>query len=108
MIELIRYQDSSGAEPLTDWLSLLRDKLARVQIHKRLYLLELGNFGDCAPVGQGVIELRVHVGAGYRIYCARHGQTVVLLLCGGDKRSQAQDIKLAQKLWDRWKKGQRP
>jgi len=67
-----------------------------------------GNFGDCSPAGEGVIELRIHVGAGYRVYCARHGQAVVLLLCGGDKRSQTQDIKLARQYWAEWKKGQQP
>ena len=76
-----------------------------MQIAKRLSYVQLGNFGDCSPVGEGVIELRVHVGAGYRVYCARHGQTVVLLLCGGDKRSQSQDIKLAQRYWAKWKEG---
>ena len=108
MIELIRYQDSFGEEPFTLWLSQLRDKLAQAQITKRLVSLEHGNFGDCSPAGEGVIELRIHVGAGYRVYCARHGQAVVLLLCGGDKRSQDQDIKLARKYWAQWKKDQQP
>jgi putative addiction module killer protein len=106
MIELLHYQDSAGDVPLRTWLSHLRDKLAKAQILKRFDYLELGNFGDCASVGDDVIELRVHVGAGYRVYCARHGQAVVLLLCGGDKRSQSHDIKLAQQYWAQWKKGQ--
>lgn len=108
MIELIRYQDpDTGRVPITDWLASLTDKLARTRVLKRLDYLELGNFGDSSPVGEGILELRVHVGAGYRVYFARHGKALVLLLCGGDKSSQASDIKHAQRLWARWKKGQR-
>jgi putative addiction module killer protein len=68
--------------------------------------VEAGNFGDCEPVGEGVIELRVHVGAGYRVYCGRHGKAMVLLLCGGDKRSQPADIKRAKEMWLDWKRRQ--
>ena len=68
--------------------------------------VQAGNFGDCEPVGEGVIELRVHVGAGYRVYCGRHGKAVVLLLCGGDKGSQSADIKRAKALWSEWKRRQ--
>lgn len=66
----------------------------------------MGNFGDCRPVGEGVIELRVHVGAGYRVYCGRHGDTLVLLLSGGDKDSQTADIRYAKALWHEWKRRQ--
>lgn len=66
----------------------------------------MGNFGDCRPVGEGVIELRVHVGAGYRVYCGRHGDTPVLLLSGGDKDSQTADIRHAKALWHAWKRRQ--
>jgi putative addiction module killer protein len=59
------------------------------------------------PVGEGVLELRVHVGPGYRVYCARHGRAVVLLLTGGDKSSQQADIKQAKELWAEWKRRQR-
>ena len=68
--------------------------------------MQAGNLGDCEPVGEGVIELRVHVGAGYRVYCGRHGKAVVLLLCGRDKSSQAADIGSAKKLWSEWKRRQ--
>lgn len=64
----------------------------------RLERATLGNLGDIAPVGAGVSEMRVHIGAGYRIYFVRHARTVVVLLCGGDKGSQARDIVQAQKL----------
>lgn len=106
MIEVIRFRDSSGVEPLTQWLAGMKDKLVRTRILRRLSYLELGNFGDSAPVGEGVSELRVHVGAGYRVYYARHGNALVLLLCGGDKSSQPNDIKQARRYWAQWKKAQ--
>lgn len=62
--------------------------------------------GDCRPVGEGVVELRVHVGTGYRIYCGQHGKTWVVLLCGGDKGSQAVGIKRAKTYWADWKRRQ--
>ena len=106
MIDLYRYQRPDGREPFTEWLDGLRDKVAQARIRIRLRQVQAGNFGDCEPVGEGVIELRVHVGAGYRAYCGRHGRTVVLLLCGGDKRSQAADIDRAKALWNEWKSRQ--
>jgi putative addiction module killer protein len=68
-------------------------------IRARLNRIRLGNFGDCKSVGAGVEELRVDFGPGYRIYYGRHGLVVVILLCGGDKSSQAKDIRTAQKYW---------
>jgi putative addiction module killer protein len=106
MVDVLRYQKDDGREPLTEWLSAVRDKTAQARIRIRLRQLEVGNFGDCAPVGEGVIELRIHLGAGYRVYCGQHGKTVVILLCGGDKNSQAKDIRLAKELWTEWKRRQ--
>ena len=103
MIEVFRYQREDGQEPFSDWLNALRDKIAQARIRIRLRQLQAGSFGDCEPVGEGVIELRIHVGAGYRVYCGRHGKAVVLLLCGGDKSSQKTDIKRAKVLWAEWK-----
>jgi putative addiction module killer protein len=103
MIDLLRYQRADGREPFSEWLAGIRDKVAQARIRVRLRQVQAGNFGDCEPVGEGVIELRVHVGAGYRVYCGRHGKAVVLLLSGGDKGSQAGDIKLAKALWAEWK-----
>ena len=103
MINLVRYQQTNGDEPLSDWLSGVRDKMAQARIRIRLRQVEAGNFGDCEAVGEGVSELRVHVGAGYRVYIGRHGQTVVVLLCGGDKRTQTSDIKRAKLFWADWK-----
>ncbi|BBO22130.1 hypothetical protein MASR1M97_23920 [Candidatus Desulfobacillus denitrificans] len=106
MFELLRYQCEDGREPFSDWLNTLRDKVAQARIRVRLRQVQSGNFGDSAPVGEGVIELRIHVGAGYRVYCGRHGKAVVLLLCGGDKDSQPGDIKRAKELWSEWKRRQ--
>lgn len=75
-----------------DWLRSLQDLQGRVAILRRLGRLAAGHMGDAKPVGDGVSELRVHQGPGYRVYFARRGRTVILLLCGGDKDSQARDI----------------
>src|ERR1043165_336940 len=80
------------------WLKNLRDVTARARILTRIDRLALGNPGDAAPVGQGVSELRIHYGAGYRGYFVRRGEELVLLLCGGDKASQSSDIARAKKL----------
>ena len=103
MINLVRYQQTNGDEPFSDWLNGVRDKIARARIRIRLRQVEAGNFGDCESVGEGVSELRMHVGAGYRVYFGRHGQTVVVLLCGGDKRTHTNDIKRAKLFWADWK-----
>lgn len=77
------------------WLAALKDKIGRARIALRIRSAEHGNFGDCEPVGEGVSEMRIHFGAGYRVYFTRCGDTVYLLLLGGDKSSQKRDIKRA-------------
>lgn len=77
------------------WLAALKDKLGRARILHRLRSAEQGNFGDCQPVGEGVSEIRIHVGPGYRVYFTRRGEVLYLLLVGGDKSSQKRDIKRA-------------
>jgi putative addiction module killer protein len=106
MIEVFRYQASSGEEPVTDWLHSLRDKQAQAKVRIRLKRLEAGIFGDCEPVGEGVMELREHLGAGYRVYFGRHGQSIVILLCGGSKKTQSSDIRKAREYWADWKRRQ--
>src|SRR5690242_11586472 len=77
------------------WLSKLRDQKGKARILARIASATLGNFGDCRPVGGGVSEMRIHAGPGYRVYFVRRGETVYLLLAGGDKSSQAKDIERA-------------
>lgn len=79
-----------------EWLKTLRDPIAKARVLARIISAEGGNFGDCESVGDGVSEMRIHVGAGYRVYYCRRGKIVYLLLCGGDKSSQKKDIKLAK------------
>lgn len=84
------------------WLERLRDKQARSRIAARLLRVQSGNLGDIAPIGAGLSELRIHYGAGYRIYLAIRGKTVILLLYGGDKSSQKADITKAKKLAEQY------
>ena len=81
-----------------NWLKKLRDQRAKVAMASRIERMEDGNFGDHRSVGGGVSELRINVGKGYRAYYTIRRNTVVILLCGGDKSSQQQDIKLAQQM----------
>jgi putative addiction module killer protein len=100
--EIRRYRTAAGDEPFTQWLTDLADRQARGRILARLERLEVGNFGDTKFVRDGVSELRIDWGPGYRVYFGREGRTVILLLCGGDKRKQDQDIKRAIELWQEY------
>jgi putative addiction module killer protein len=82
----------------SEWFDALRDRQARARINARIRRLSLGNFGDVKPVGQGVSELRIDYGPGYRVYFMQRGPEVVILLAGGDKRTQDRDIQNAQAL----------
>jgi putative addiction module killer protein len=97
MFELIR---SATFDKL---LSGLRDRRAVARIAARLDRLAAGNSGDAEPVGEGVSELRINYGPGYRVYFIRQGPVLVILLCGGDKSSQGRDIRLARALAAEWK-----
>jgi putative addiction module killer protein len=81
-----------------EWLRALRDPLGKARILARIRSAESGNFGDCAAVGEGISEMRIHVGPGYRVYFCRRGEVVCLLLCAGDKSSQQRDIRMAKVL----------
>lgn len=102
-MEVTKYQTPDGKIPLDEWLADLRDRRARSRIAIRLDRLVLGLLGDWKPVGDGVCELRVDVGAGYHIYYGRHGQELVILLCGGDKSNQQADIRQAIQYWNDFK-----
>ena len=84
------------------WWTRLKDERARGVIAARLDRLAYGLLGDVQPVGEGISELRIHVGPGYRVYFQRRGHTVVVLLCGGNKTTQAKDIKAAKRLAKEW------
>lgn len=90
---------ANGKVPFEDWMRGLRDKKSKARIFSRIDRLRMGNFGDCRPVGGGVSELRIHFGPGFRVYFSTVGAKVVLLLCGGDKRSQDRDIVNAIRYW---------
>lgn len=92
MIEVLRYVRPSGKVIISEWLAALPDDRARAKIVARFGRLAAGNFGDCKTLRDGVFELRIDWGPGYRVYYAMLGRTCVLLLCGGDKRRQAADI----------------
>jgi putative addiction module killer protein len=85
-------------DEFSDWLKALRDNVAKAKILVRLQRLANGNRGDVKPVGEGISELRINHGPGYRVYYVRRGEELIILLCGGDKDSQTKDIAKAKKL----------
>lgn len=97
--QLSYYTDATGEKPFKKWLYGLRDRSAFARITTRLERVELGNVGDHKNVGAGVFELRVHYGPGYRVYYAHSGNQIVLLLLGGDKTTQEQDVETAIAYW---------
>ena len=101
--EVIFYIDGNGKEPFTEWLYSLRDSQGRRCILTRIQKLKEGIYGDCKAVGEGVSELRMFFGPGYRIYIGEHGNKIVVLL-GGDKDGQQNDIQQAKEYWREYKK----
>lgn len=97
--DVIVYATQDGKEPFTDWLKKLKDAQTRRRILKRIARVEQGNYGDFKSLKEGVFELRLHFGSGYRVYFAEHGDQVVVLLCGGDKPTQDDDIEHAKRYW---------
>ena len=102
MWEISAYRDTQGRVPFKQWQDGLKDKTAKLRIDMRLLRLRDGVFGDCKPLEQGVWELRIDHGAGYRVYYARAGKRLILLLIGGDKRIQQADIQTAVRYWQDW------
>ena len=85
-------------ETYAEWFSRLKDERAKARINARIYRLSMGNPGDVKPVGEGVSELRIDYGPGYRVYFIKNGKVVVILLCGGDKSTQSGDIATAKRM----------
>jgi putative addiction module killer protein len=102
--EIWRYRAANDRIPITDWVRSLRDAMAQVAIDRRILRMELGNFGDHKYCRDGVWEMRVDVGPGYRVYYAVTGAEIILLLCGGDKRTQSADIGRAVQYWAEWQR----
>lgn len=87
-----------------EWLDNLPDVSGRAAIRGRLNRMEEGNFGDYRGVGQGVWEMRIHFGPGYRVYYGEDGPRIILLICGGDKRTQQKDIRKARRIWTEYRR----
>ncbi|MBK7767625.1 MAG: type II toxin-antitoxin system RelE/ParE family toxin [Sulfuritalea sp.] len=104
MHQIIHYVDESGNDLYQDWLDGIRDRVAKVAIIKRVARVEAGLFGDHEPVRNGIWELKIDVGAGYRVYYAHVGKLVILLTSGGDKKSQSRDTERAIRLLNDWEK----
>ncbi|HTA66133.1 MAG TPA: type II toxin-antitoxin system RelE/ParE family toxin [Xanthomonadaceae bacterium] len=97
MIELLK------SATFDRWLVALKDRLAKARIEARIRRMSLGNPGDVRPVGEGISEMRIDHGAGYRVYFMRRGPLLIILLCGGDKSTQDQDIVQAKMLARQWR-----
>jgi putative addiction module killer protein len=102
MYQTLDYLTEDGRDPLKEWLANLADRQARARVLVRLQRMAAGNFGDCKPLADGVWELRIDHGPGYRVYYARAGKKLLLLLIGGDKRKQQADIDTALAYWNDW------
>ena len=103
MTDIRIYADALGNVPFDDWLKALKDVQGRARIRARLARVQAGNFGDCKPLRDGVQELRIDHGPGYRVYLSRQGPVLVLLLCGSDKGEQDKTIRLAIQYLADWK-----
>ena len=100
---VIAYVDEYNNEPYTDWLENIKDQKTKERIKIRVRRLESGLYGDCEPVGEGVSELRMFFGSGYRVYFGEDDENTIILLCGGDKDTQDRNIKTAKKHWKEYK-----
>lgn len=105
-IEIRIYRGRMSRAPFSAWLASLEDKRTIAVIQARLNRIRLGNVGDSRPLGDGVHELRIDFGPGYRVYFGRDGRTVVVLLCAGGKKTQRRDITTAKEFWRDYKHGE--
>jgi putative addiction module killer protein len=102
--QVVFYADENGNEPFGTWLNKLRDKQGRRRILNRLLRVQQGNYGDVEPIGEGLSELRLFFGSGYRVYFGEEEGNIVVILCGGDKDSQSRDIENAKAYWKECKR----
>ncbi len=108
MFEVQTYLSPNGQDPYAQWLAALADRQARARVLVRVGRMAAGNFGDSKPIAEGVWELRIDWGPGYRVYYAQAGKRLVLLLAGGDKRTQQADITAALANWHDWQQRRKP
>jgi putative addiction module killer protein len=101
--QIVFYADKNGDEPFQSWLEALRDKQGRRRIIMRLSRLQQGNYGDVELIGDGLSELRMSFGPGYRLYFDEDAENLVVVLCAGDKSSQGKDIENAKAYWQEYK-----
>jgi putative addiction module killer protein len=101
----IEYKADSGKKPFSEWLLRLKDRKGRAVILRRINQAEEGNFGNHRDLHDGLFELKVPFGPGYRVYFGIDGDSLIVLLCGGDKGSQDRDIELARKFWADYQEG---
>jgi len=104
---IAHYLTPEGVDLYQEWLDSLKDRIAKAKITTRINRVASGAFGDCKPVGNGVWELRIDQGPGYRVYYAQAGGKLILLLLGGDKRKQQADINKAMKCWNDYQRRQK-
>lgn len=104
MFEIRHYIDREGRDVFIEWLRGVRDVKAKAAIARRINRVAGGNFGDHKLCREGVWEFRIDLGPGYRVYYARSGKAVILLLCGGDKHTQEADLTKVCELWREWKR----
>lgn len=102
--EIKKLELRNGLVPFDEWFDTLHDRKMQAAVDARLTRVRAGNFGDCKSVGGGMFELRIALGPGFRVYYGLQGQRVVILLGGGDKSTQARDIRRAQQLWQQFTK----
>jgi putative addiction module killer protein len=101
--QIVFYADETGYEPFQAWIDQLRDKQGRRRIINRLLRVQQGNYGDVEPIGEGLSELRLFFGPGYRVYFGENTGNIIMILCGGDKSSQDRDIQNAKAYWKEYK-----
>jgi putative addiction module killer protein len=101
--QIVFYADEDGNEPFQVWIDNLRDQQGRRRIINRLFRVQQGNYGDVEPIGEGISELRLFFGPGYRVYFGEDAGNIVVILCGGDKASQSRDIEAAKDYWKEYK-----
>ena len=98
-LEIKYYKNSHGSSPFLEWMENLSDRVGRAKIKLHIDKLLRGNFGNCRSVGDGLHELKIHYGPGYRVYFCWLGRQLILIFCGGSKRTQDRDIEKAKQYW---------